>query len=924
MRHPSILSLMSLLLATLFSPSLHADPAVAFFYGDAPPVDELNAFDRIVVEPQHVDKRFISRMAGRELYAYVSLGEIDGSRAYLDDIPASWRMGTNPAWGSVVIDQSRKEWSAFFLDRVITPLWEKGFRGFFLDTLDSYLLYSGNDAKRTKQQQGMVRTIKAIKERYPEAKLFFNRGFELLADTHELIDGVAAESLFGSWNALEGKYVEVSPQDRDWLLAKLREIRDRYQLPITVIDYVAPSDRQRAREIADKITALGFTPWVSNSNLDMLGVGSVEVMPRKVMLLYSSANDETELMEKESVVLYGTMPLNYFGYSAEYRDARQPLPQFQMQGRYAGVVIWLQDVLRASDAQRLNTWLNDRRNEGVPILLLGNIEFIDHSLLQQFGMQRSEQNIPPKRVRLATSVEQIGYEMQPLLGRGNFFPLALKNGTPWAIVEDEKGQQQVAAAITPWGGYVLEPLVVTTLPGGNGDRWIVDPFTLYQQALRLPLIPVPDLTTDSGRRMLLIHMDGDGFASLAEFPGNPYAAKVLLEKILQKHRLPSSISIIEGEVGSQGLYPKLSPELEPIARSIYALPHVEMASHSYSHPFNWGKVLEENDDGGEDYNLPIPDYRFNLPREVEGSINYIESNLAPPGKTVAMFFWTGNCNPTNDAVTETVMAGVGNINGGDTVMTRSLPTLTAVAPIGMQKGQHFQVFAPNQNENVYTNDWTGPFYGYRRVIETFEMTDKPRRIKPINIYYHTYSASKPSSLAALDEVYRWAKKQQITPVFTSTYVKKVLQFSQVVVARHNDGWRVRGLDAIRELRIPTSAGRPDLEWSNGVAGYNKYNDQYYIHTGGKSVELATQNNSKQRQPYLISANASLLGVERNGKQLTLTFSPEVALEAEIANTGSCRLVQNGKTLAHANSSNGAVRLKLKKHVTGPIQAYCDN
>ncbi len=921
MRFPHIISVSWLLLTASFTSPLHAETAVAFFYGEQPPIAELRAFDQVVIEPQHVGDRFVEEMHGTEVFAYVSLGEIDGSRPYLDQIPSAWQLGTNPAWGSVVIDQSREEWTTFFLTQVITPLWDQGFRGFFLDTLDSYLLYAGNDTNRQRQKQGMIRTLRAIKSKYPEAKLFFNRGFELLPELHEIVTAVAAESLFSSWNALEDKYVDVSEQDRAWLQEKLLEVKDRYQLPVTVIDYLPAGEREQARIVADKIKALGFTPWVTNNSLDMLGVGSVEVMPRKIMMLYNNADDETELMEKESVVLYGTMPLNYFGYAAEYHDARQYLPEFPMRGRYAGVVVWLQDDLRASAEQRLNTWLRERQKEGVPILFIGNIGFLDDHQLSQFGLQRQLLSSPAKHLKLTLSNEAIGFETKPLLGRGNFFSLALKQGTPWAIIEDDAGHKQITAAITPWGGYLLEPLAVTTLPGGNGDRWVTDPFILYREALRLPQMPVPDLTTDSGRRMLLIHMDGDGFASRAEFPGNPYAAEMLLEKILKKYRLPSSISVIEGEVGSEGLYPELSPELEPIARKIYALPHIEMASHSFSHPFNWGKVVDPGDDDGE-YNLPIPDYQFDLQREIEGSINYIESRLAPPGKSVAMFFWTGNCNPTNAALTGTVMAGVGNINGGDTVMTRSLPTLTAVAPIGMQKGRYFQVFAPNQNENVYTNDWTGPFYGYRRVIETFEMTDTPRRLKPINIYYHTYAASKPSSLAALDEVYSWASKQSITPVFTSTYVRKVQQFADVVVARHGKGWRVRGLDAIRQLRLPETAGIPNLEKSTAIAGYNSYNGQRYIHAANPNVELITGSRGK-KYPYLLSANAQLTSATLENGQLQLSFAPQTALDIEIANADKCQLRQNGEPVGRSKRRNGITHLYLKENVTRPIETYCN-
>ena len=126
------------------------------------------------------------------------------------------------------------------------------------------------------------------------------------------------------------------------------------------------------------------------------------------------------------------------------------------------------------------------------------------------------------------------------------------------------------------------------------------------------------------------------------------------------------------------------------------------------------------------------------------------------------------------------------------LITRSFPTLTLVGPLGIPKGKYFQVYAPNQNENVYTNDWLGPFYGFERVIETFELTDAPYRLKPIDIYFHTYSASKPASLRALQKVFNWAMAQETTPVHVSDYVRKVLDFNSMVVARTADGWLVRG------------------------------------------------------------------------------------------------------------------------------------
>ena len=164
--------------------------------------------------------------------------------------------------------------------------------------------------------------------------------------------------------------------------------------------------------------------------------------------------------------------------------------------------------------------------------------------------------------------------------------------------------------------------------------------------------------------------------------------------------------------------------------------------------------------------------------EIGGSANYIQQ-LLPEGEKVKILQWSGNCVATPEALAETVKAGLLNINGGDTLITRSLKSWTQMGGLGLYNGDNYQVYAPNQNENVYTHLWKGPFYGYERVIETFELTETPYRFKPINIYYHLYAVTKTASLGALNKVYQWALQQAVNPVFTSDYIHKVLDFNHL-------------------------------------------------------------------------------------------------------------------------------------------------
>ena len=257
-----------------------------------------------------------------QLFAYVSVGELHPTRDYFSRLPPAWRVGANTAWGSIVVDQAQPDWPAWFVENAVAPLWKAGYRGFFLDTLDSFNIVAKTDAERARQIDGLARTVRAIKAAYPEARLIFNRGFEILPQVQALADAVAAESLFRGWNAAGNSYQDVSEGDRQWLLGQLNVIKDQYRKPVIAIDYVAPGQRELARDTARRIAALGFTPWVANPALDLVGIGSIEVMPRKVLMLYDALPVDNRAspvnLTFEPAHRFLAMPINYLGYTVEY------------------------------------------------------------------------------------------------------------------------------------------------------------------------------------------------------------------------------------------------------------------------------------------------------------------------------------------------------------------------------------------------------------------------------------------------------------------------------------------------------------------------------------------------------------------------------------------------------------------------------
>ncbi|MDQ8036242.1 MAG: bifunctional glycoside hydrolase 114/ polysaccharide deacetylase family protein [Pedobacter sp.] len=908
-----------------------AAPAVALFYGENPPWDELRAFDVVVVDPDHPGLNPASHQhADSTVFAYASVGEVHASKPYFSRIPPAWLIADNRGWGSRVIDQSAPGWPAFFVEQVLAPLWAQGYRGFFLDTLDSWALAAKTPAEQAKQQAGLVAVIRAIKTRWPEARLIFNRGFEILPQVHDAVWMVAAESLYHGFDPARGGYVDVSTNDRAWLQGKLQQVQKDYGLPILAIDYLPPEKRSEARATAEKIRQLGFIPWVADGGLNTLGVGAVEVLPRKVLVLYNTA--ESPDLHYADVQRFLGVHFAYLGLVPEYRPISAGPPSFPVTGRYAGIVSWTN-----SDSVMTGTewpsWLAARTREGLPLAVFSHFGVgPDDALFKTLGLRERDEPLPAN-VMPAISAQDpmMGFEM-PLRARRDDLTLMQmqdkKEGRALLTLRLPDAQEFQSAAIMPWGGYVLAPYVLESLPGNdNGERWYVNPVAFLRTALRLDgRVPVPDVTTENGRRLFLSHIDGDGFASDSEFSGRRNVGVVLRDDILKRYRLPTTMSVIEGEVGPTGLYPKRSAEFEKTARDIFALPFVEVASHTYSHPFFWSKAeaaaaAGEGDAGG--YHLDIKGYNYNIEREIKGSRDYINNRLAPKDKKTEILLWSGNCVATPAALAEVASAGLLNMNGGETTITKSRNSWTRMAGLGIEKGGYFQVFAPNQNENVYTNLWTGPFYGFDRVIETFELTDTPYRFKPVNLYYHSYAVSKSASLASMHRIYGWVEKQPLHPVFASDYIRMVLDYNSMVVARTPEGFRIRGDGNLRNLRISApDKSQPDWQASTGLAGVADAPEGKYLALVNGNADISFSTVASKNFPWLASANARLGSFQRDGRNLRFGLAGQVPLEFALGGASSCELRAAGKIVKPVRSSAGLNSYKLDQHAEPALELRC--
>ena len=323
--------------------------------------------------------------------------------------------------------------------------------------------------------------------------------------------------------------------------------------------------------------------------------------------------------------------------------------------------------------------------------------------------------------------------------------------------------------------------------------------------------------------------------------------------------------------------------------------------------------------------MQIPGYTFDLKREIEGSIEYINGRLAPPGKKIRVLQWSGAANPTAAALEEAWKAGVYNINGGDTLPVKPDGSWTDISGAGIAKGegdQDYQIYAAEMNENIYTNDWTRPFYGMVRVLETYEITEFPLRLKPVDIYFHFYSGTKLASLKALQNVYEVTLKQPVFPVYTSDFIQKVLDARHASVAMQEGQWRIRTGRSLREFRLPVGEV-PDLVRSHGVIGYLSVPGGTYVHLGDDQarVALLPAGHPADGLPYVSAATAYITNFERQGRTIRFDargyYQPYVLLNHA---DPACRFTVDGREVRPTEDGKGRLKVSFPSSVgeQGPV------
>ncbi|SDY83391.1 hypothetical protein [Citreimonas salinaria] len=657
---------------------------------------------------------------------------------------------------------------------------------------------------------------------------------------------------------------------------------------------------------------------------------------RDVLALYDSREEES--VANSHIHRFAEFPLNHLGLRVSYRDVAAGMPDWS-EVRADFIVSWFREPVAEPEA--FLSWMREAQRRGIPIATIGTSglpvsggEVVD-DLYAIHGLE--ERTFVPVTFDASVVVfdrDLVGFECEPdaVLPA---FPVLLPTRddvtTHLAIRARLDGAEMDSSLVTisDAGAFAHAHYALCTLPEIDWIQWLIDPFAFFERAFGLEVRPVPDTTTLSGRRLYFSHIDGDGWNNRSEIPlpwnAQPLSAEIINEHILRAFpEFPVGVGLIGGDVDPDF---GASEDAARLAREAFALQNVEVAAHGYTHPFFWwyfedydreaeldliNEQIAELQDAPIDvlagwlraeqdllslpvllgYDIFLPraylERPFSLDEEIDEAIA-IANSLAPEGKTAQAFYWTGDTRPFPAAMEATVSAGVRNINGGDSRFDSVYPSMAYLSPLGRQVGAHWQVYTGNANDNTYTDGWMRNYHAMRLVEETVERTGAPRRLKPFNLYYHTFTGERHASLEALVHLHKLAASDEFIHVFPSRYIDTVIGFFSAEITRTDEReWTIRDRGDLQTLRIDRpGALRVDFMASSGVIGQRMVGDALYVSLD-PTVESPRLKLSAARRPFphLVEASWEVTRFTADGCNVALTAEGFGEGQLQIADIGA--------------------------------------
>lgn len=841
------------------------EPRLMVDFSDQPAPWVLSAFDLSILKLEAKVDLEVAHALGNRCLARVSLSEIAKNspaeeRARHLKVPllegsadGLWRLdATHPRWVSVVVHE------------IVEAAAVRGFDGVMLSGLETI----SQDAERA----ATLRVMKVLKATFPDKLLFMEGGFDLLAEARRSLDGIVFIEKAGQLQAAQ--------MDR-----RVREATRQGVRPF-VVGFADPEHLGDLLGRAEKIRELGGVPFFTTSGLDGTYLGPLQEIMRRVLVLHRGDARQTFTAK----VLHGS--LEWLGYQVRYQDVDQGRAE-DLVSAYDGVTAVVLDrtlILTAELQQKLVQMVSLVVENKLPLLLTGQPWHQAESWKQvaaKLCLQGSgrEQKAPAEaRLRLvsATMLMEQGALMPRTASwhdlratEGARVCVSLQSGVDEAAIFDQ-------VFLADWGGVWLDPLSDEAGPQ-------VSPLAFLEQWLAGQVVaPVADTTSQDGQRLLVSQITAEGFAQKAGLPGLPMAAEAMRDQVLKRYKLPFSVALCEGDLRgfTPGHDPHQALRLQEVARSILALAHVEAASYSYSRPQDWSGPAAAVSGV---LNTTAPRGNMGIEREIAGSLVYLHREILPEGSQMAFMAWPAGVSPRAGAVDFSWKMGVENV---ETVTQPFFAgRAAALQPRSWGNDDFFQSFI--------TQNRRGQALEADRSITEAQRHGQDRWLSPVQVALRFEDVKNEHSLRQVHQWLDWCASQPLQAVTVGQYARICRDAARTRVFQTAPSrWIIVNGGQSRTLRLPASAGVPDLMRCTGVAGYTQVADQLYIHLLGlRRTELVMQEKPLRDHLRLASSTANMRFLEAASSRALFqvaTTRPVELVFAGIPPGTLCQMTANGR------------------------------
>lgn len=837
-----------------------------------PNAGSLAAFDLCVLNPQAEANMEPGHALGSRYLALLDVTRFStGTRPAM--VAAERGLAAKPAAADPrarLADAADPQWLPWVVEALVDPAAKRGFDGFVLSL--------GKETATAALRKALLTLTAVVHQRYPDKCLLLDARSGIGGEAVKLADGFLALGVYSQ----EGRngvldWTPIAEVQR--LTRHLRSLQVQ-GLRTFAVDYAPTNDLGAAREAAQRLTAIGALPFITTPALSGVNLGPLEETSRRVFVLHgwdeSHTGQAAPAAEATLTARFLRQPLEWLGCQPEFRTARGVdfLPETQ---GLSAVILDAGLVLSDEQQRVLVKWVRALQAQNIPLLLTGmpfTNDTVREAALKQLGLGGGAR--PASRLakvgvaRMDSALMRAGARVQ---ARALGF-LDLTAPADARLVLALRGHDALGGEhrfdstfLAGWGGVWIDPALEAAGPQIDLPAFLA---AFLGKALAAP---VPDTTTREGRRVFYSHIDSTGFATPSTLPGFPLCAEVMRDRILDRYFLPVTVSVCEAEV--RGWLPHQdgsdAASLQHTARSIFSMPQIQAASGSFSRPEKWTAGIGI----ASKLNEHAQTQRRDMEREIAGSMVYIHRQLLPEGKEVKVMLWPENAVPTREALRFCASMGV--------------QTLPGAALTGPADAAH------------------------------------PMRLEPRTVRCRFDDVRTEQGIKALEKAFDACAGEPLHAMTAAAYAASVRDARQTRILRVSGShWIILNNGDCRTLRLPASAGVPDMTQCLGVSGFNVHQGQLYIHTMGNArTELILTQTKQTGHIRLVESSAATQFMELSSRRATFhvrDLRPAEVVLAGFEPHGQCAYLENGRPYTANADAEGVVRLELVCRATVSVQA----